>query len=248
MKVSLVTVCFNSDTTIKDTIESVLSQSYPDIEYIIIDGASTDKTLDIINAYSDRIHKVVSEPDQGIYDAMNKGIKLATGDVIGILNSDDFYPNQHVIQDVVNQFELDQDADMVLGGVEFVRSDNLSRVIRRYSSVGFLPWHMRFGWMPPHPGSFMKSAVYRQVGYYKLGFKIGADYDFFLRALCVKKLRYRTVNSCWVKMRTGGISTSGLESFKVITREIVLSARECGIYTNSLFVASRVIFKLLQLR
>lgn len=248
MKISIITVCFNSQDTIRDTIESVLAQSYPDIEYIIVDGASSDNTLSIIQEYQDQIGKVVSEPDKGIYDAMNKGIAQSTGDFVGVLNSDDFFPHNEVISEVAEVYQKNPHADIVLGGVEFVRAGNLRKVVRRYLATGFKPWKLRFGIMPPHPGAYIRREVYAKVGPYKLDYKIGADYDFFVRALLATKHNYLTDSRCWVTMRVGGVSTSGFSSFKTITQEIVNSFHENKIYTNSLFVSSRIFFKLLQLK
>ena len=155
MKVSIVTVCYNSEVTIRDSIESVLAQSYPDIEHIIVDGASTDRTMAIVKEYKDRIAVAVSEHDKGIYDAMNKGIKLATGDVVGILNSDDFYQNKNVIRTVVHYFDSYPDSDLVFGDVVFVAPDNLEKIIRFYRTGHFKPWKLRFGWMPAHPATFI---------------------------------------------------------------------------------------------
>ncbi|MFA5701287.1 MAG: glycosyltransferase family 2 protein [Desulfuromonas sp.] len=248
MKISIITVCFNSEETIRDTIESVLAQTYPDIEYIIVDGESNDNTLSIIQEYQSQISKVVSEPDKGIYDAMNKGISLATGEVVGVLNSDDFFPHNEVISEVAEVYKTNPKTDMVLAGVEFVRSGDLNKVVRRYRSTGFKPWKLRFGIMPPHPSAYIRKKVYANVGQYKLDYKIGADFDFFVRALLATKHKYVTDSRCWVRMRVGGVSTSGFSSFKTITQEIVKSFRENKIYTNSVFVSSRFFSKLLQLK
>ena len=248
LKISIITVCFNSQDTIRDTIESVLSQTYPDIEYIIVDGASSDNTLSIIQEYQNRISKVISEADKGIYDALNKGVALASGDVVGVLNSDDFFSHNEVISEVNEVYHKNPQADIVFGGVEFVRAGNLRKVVRRYLSTGFRPWKLRFGIMPPHPGAYIRREVFANVGSYKLNYKIGADYDFLVRALLAKKHKYVTDSRCWVMMRFGGVSTSGFSSFKTITQEIVKSFRENKIYTNSLFVSSRIFFKLLQLK
>ncbi|MCF5518200.1 glycosyltransferase family 2 protein, partial [Pseudomonas sp. PA-3-6E] len=151
MKISIVTVSYNSATTIRDTIESVLSQDYENIEYIIVDGASKDSTMEIVNEYADKISKVVSEPDKGIYDAMNKGISLATGDVIGILNSDDFYESNQAISSVVEKFSAAPESQVVFGDIVFVNADDLDTVTRFYGAEHFRAWKLRFGWMPPHP-------------------------------------------------------------------------------------------------
>lgn len=247
MKVSIITVCFNSQTTIRDTIESVLTQTYPDIEYIIVDGQSTDKTLDIIHEYQDRIAKIISEPDKGIYDAMNKGVASATGEVIGILNSDDFYRNDKSVAEVVAAFQNSPSVDMVLGGVDFAQEENLNHIVRYYKSTGFKPWKLRFGLMAPHPGAFIRRKAYDQVGAYKINYKISADFDFFVRSLLVHKLRFKIEDKIWVRMRIGGVSTSGLQSYKISTQEMYRSFKENKLYTNFLFLLVRLPLKILQL-
>ncbi|MDA3834764.1 MAG: glycosyltransferase family 2 protein [Spirochaetales bacterium] len=247
MKISIITVCYNSESTIRDTIESVLSQSYPDIEYIIVDGGSSDETVAIIDEYKDRIAIVVSEPDKGIYDAMNKGIKLATGDVVGILNSDDFYQNNGVIKDVVCQFDSFPDSDLVFGDVVFVVPDKLKKIVRYYRSSHFKPWKLRFGWMPAHPATFIKKHAYDQIGFYSLDFEISSDYEMFVRLLLVHKLRFSRMNKVLVRMRMGGVSTAGIKSRLLLNKEIVRACRGNGVYTNLLFVLSKFPFKLMEL-
>jgi glycosyltransferase involved in cell wall biosynthesis len=247
LKVSLITVSFNSEKTIRDTIESVLSQNYKFIEYIVIDGGSTDSTLDIINDYKEKIQVVVSEPDSGIYDAMNKGVMLSSGDVIGVINSDDFYPDSNVISTVVKVFKEDDNSELVLGGIDFVKNTDLNNSVRRYSSKYFMPWMMRFGIMPPHPAAFIRKKAYDRIGKYKLNYKIAADFDLLLRLLKVDKSPYAKLGRVCVRMRLGGVSTEGLSSFKVISNEILKSLKENDIYSNSLFVLLRVVSKIKQL-
>ena len=247
MKISIITVCYNSATFIRSAIESVFSQSYPNIEYIVIDGGSNDGTLEIINEYAGQISYIVSEPDKGIYDAMNKGIALTTGDVIGILNSDDFYPNASVIADVVLEFKKNTETALVLGNVDFVHPSRLTNPVRRYSSFKFAIWKMRFGFMPAHPGAFIRKSAYDEVGKYKLGYQIGADFDMFVRMLLVKKMSYVKLNQILVRMRVGGISTSGFKSYLVSSKEIMRSLKENRIYSNSLFVLLRLPVKFVQM-
>ena len=247
MKISIITVCYNSEATLRDTIESVLAQTYPDIEYIIVDGASRDGTMAIVAEYRDRIATVVSEPDMGIYDAMNKGIKLATGDIIGILNSDDFYENTKVVGDVVSQFVSFPDSDLVFGNVVFVAPHNLDKIVRYYRSDHFMSWKLRFGWMPAHPATFIKRHAYYRVGSYSLEFKISSDYEMFVRLLLVNKLSFSRINKVLVRMRTGGVSTAGIRSRLLLNKEIVQACRKNGIYTNLLFVLSKLPFKLLEM-
>ncbi len=221
----------------------MLAQKYPDIEYIVIDGGSTDGTLSILETNSDRIDHIVSESDKGIYDAMNKGLALATGDVIGILNSDDFYPHANVINEVVSAFEMSPSVDMVLGNVNFVSPGQLDRLVRHYSSYHFKPWKMRFGFMPAHPGAFIRCSAYEKVGSYKLGYKIGADFEWFVRAFLVEKLKYVKLNKKLVRMREGGVSTSGLKSYWIISKEVIRALSENGIYSNLFFVLIRLPIK-----
>lgn len=239
MKISIITACYNSEAFINSAIQSVLSQSYRNIEYIVIDGGSQDATLSIVGSYGDQVSHFLSGPDKGIYDAMNKGLALATGDVIGILNSDDFYPNANVLSDVAQVFIDNPNVDMVLGNVDFVSPDDLTRSVRFYSSFNFKPWTMRFGFMPAHPGAFIKKTAYDNIGSYKLGYKSGADFDMFVRMLLVAKLPYVKLNRTLVNMRTGGVSTSGLKSYATTSKEVLRSLKENHIYSNRIMVLLR---------
>lgn len=247
MKVSIITVSYNSASTIKDTIESVASQTYDNIEYIVIDGNSKDKTMDIVTSYSNVIDNVVSEPDKGIYDAMNKGVQLATGDIVGILNSDDFYETTTVIEDIVEHFKNNKSSDVVFGDVVFVEPNDLKKVVRHYSSKKFKAFKLRFGWMPPHPATFIRKSVYDKYSLYKLGYKISADYEMFVRLLMVAKLPFSRINKVIVRMRSGGASTDGIQSSITLNKEIVKACRENGIYTNLFIVLLKMPFKLLEL-
>ena len=246
MKVSIITVVFNGQNTIKDTVKSVLTQDYPDIEHIIIDGASTDGTMQVIQSYSDRIAHIVSEPDQGIYDAMNKGIKLATGDLVGILNADDFYASSDVISTVVKQFEISQ-VDSVFGDLVFVKPDALDQVIRYYSSAKFHPKQFAAGWMPAHPTFFVKRWAYEQYGLFKTDYKIASDYELLIRFLAKYQLSYHYIPKVMVKMRAGGVSTKNLRSNWVLNQEIVRGCAENGIRTNMLRVLAKYFTKVFQL-
>jgi len=244
IKFSIITVCFNSEEFIRTAIESVLSQDYVNIEYIVIDGNSTDATVSIVKEYTDKIVHLVSEPDMGIYDAMNKGIALASGDVIGILNSDDFYPHTHVLSDVAHCFETKQEIDIVLGNVDYVHMMELNVAVRYYSSSRFVPWKLRFGLMPAHPGAFIKKSAYMNVGQYKLGYKIAADFDMFVRIFMHDKATYITLNEVVVRMRVGGVSTSGIDSYIVSSKEMIRSLKENTIYTCWLFILVRLPIKM----
>lgn len=246
-KVSIITVCFNSGGTIRDTLLSVQSQNYPHIEHVIVDGGSSDDTMGIVAEFRDSLGPVVSEPDNGLYDAMNKGIGMATGDVIGILNSDDFFEDSEVVRTVMQAFEDNLSVDVVFGDVVFVAPSDLRSIIRFYQAGHFRPWKLRFGWMPPHPATFVRRSVYAQFGGYRLDMKISADFEMFVRWLVKHKLRYCWIDKVIVRMRSGGASTAGLKSSLILNTEIVRSCRENGLYTNLAFVLTKVPLKLLEL-
>ena len=209
MNVTIITPAYNRAFTIIDTIRSINNQEYANIQHIIVDGASSDNTLEVVKNHKIENTIIISESDDGIYDAINKGIKLASGDIIGVLNSDDFYLNERVILEIVNEFEQHATTDMVLGNVDFVRPENLTRSIRRYSSFKFAPWKMRFGFMPAHPATFVKKSAYDAVGLYNTDYVIGADFEWFVRAFFKHRLSYRKIDKYLVRMRTGGVSSSG---------------------------------------
>jgi glycosyltransferase involved in cell wall biosynthesis len=248
LKLSIITVCFNSASTIRDTIESVLSQDHTDIEYIIVDGGSKDGTQAIVESYGARINRFVSEPDKGLYDAMNKGVALATGAVIGILNSDDFYESTTSLSSVVKAFKHCPESDAVFGDVVFVNPADLRKVTRFYRGNRFAPWKLRFGWMPPHPATFVRKLAYDTVGMYSLKYRISADYEFFVRLFMVHRLKYSYLDQVLVRMRSGGASTAGLRSSLKLNLEIVKACRTNGVYTNILMLALKLPFKLYELR
>lgn len=243
MKISIVTVCYNSASTIRDTLESVLSQTYENIEYIVVDGASKDSTLEIISDYEGRISTVLSEPDKGIYDAMNKGIKLATGDYVGILNSDDVFSSTSTIQELVTFLQMNPDCDASYANLVFVQRDNTDVVTRKYSSSSFSPWKIRFGFMLPHPTFYARRALFEQYGYYKLGYRVSADFELMARFIThgIKLARH---DANMVKMRQGGISTTGFWWKIHQNMEIVRACRENGIYTNIFMIAMKIPFKI----
>lgn len=245
-KVSIITVCFNSAKTIRDTIESVLSQDYPDIEYIIVDGGSSDETLLIAKEYADRIAVIISESDRGIYDAMNKGVALATGDIVGMLNSDDVYINEHAVSELMKTMQ-DANADSVFADLVIVDPLNLGKVLRYYDSSYFTPSKFRFGWMPAHPTFFVKKALYDKVGRYSLDYKISADYEMLIRLLWVEKASYAYLQKPMVRMRHGGASTAGLSRVFLLNKEIVLACKANNINTNFLLLMLKIPTKLLGL-
>ena len=246
MKVSIITVVFNNATTIGDAIDSVLKQTYPNIEYIVIDGASTDGTVKIIKSYGDKITTFISEPDSGLYDAMNKGINKATGDIVGILNSDDFYVDEQVIETVVDAFEQNN-VDAIFADLVVVNPDNLKKTVRHYSSKAFHPRKFAYGWMPAHPTFFVKKSCYDTYGLYKTDYKIAADYELLTRFLYRHYISYHYLEKVIIKMRTGGVSTQNLKSNWVLNKEIVRACSENGIKTNMFKISLKYFKKIFEL-
>ena len=189
MKASIITVCYNSERFLEDAIQSVDAQDYPSIEHIIVDGNSSDGTLEIIKKHSDKISHWISEPDSGIYDAMNKGVKIATGEIVGILNSDDIYADDKIISTIVKQFEKDIDA--VFGDVFFVSPNDLERPVRHYSAKHWSPGKFTWGFMPPHPSFFVRKEYYDRLGLYKTDYERASDYELLIRFLKVNQLNYK---------------------------------------------------------
>jgi len=243
MKISIITATYNSAVTIAQCIASVNGQTYPNIEHIIVDGASNDNTTEIIKSMPNRVTQLISEPDNGIYDAMNKGISIATGDIIGTLNSDDFYTANDVIERIVSAFQLET-VEGVYGDVCFVRPANLKKVVRYYSAALFKPAMLRFGFMPPHPGFYVRSKKYKELGLYKTDYRIAADYELLIRFLKVNKIKTQYLNFCVVTMRTGGDSTRNIKSNWILNREIVRGCRENGIYTNMIILSLKYMVKI----
>ncbi|MFM2000041.1 MAG: hypothetical protein RL204_1988 [Bacteroidota bacterium] len=211
MKVSIITISYNSAETIEDTIKSVVGQDYPNIEYIIIDGASKDETLSIVGKYKDKIAKVVSEKDKGIYDAMNKGVENATGDIIGILNSDDYYYDESVISEVVQIFEKEK-TDGLYADLVYVDRADSDKVIRYWKSGEYQPGKFLKGWMPPHPTFFVKKEVYEKFGLYSTDLRSAADYEFMLRVIHKHNISLSYMPRILTKMRVGGMSNVSLKN------------------------------------
>lgn len=250
MKVSIITVTYNSAKTLTDTIQSVLGQTYTDIEYIIVDGASSDGTIDIIKQFEPLFNgrmRWVSEKDHGMYDAMNKGIKMATGDVIGILNSDDYYTSNNVIERMISAFS-NPETDAVYGDIHFIRDGYPNKCVRYYSSKHFSPKLLRFGFMPAHPSFYCRSSVYKKVGSYKTDYKIGSDYDMMVRMFWVHHINARYLPMDFVTMRTGGASTRDIHSRLALIKEDVRACRENGLYTNILMISIKFLFKVFELK
>ena len=242
MKISIITVCYNSAETIEKTFQSLKSQSYQNIEYIVIDGKSTDSTLNIINQYKKVITKYISEPDKGLYDAMNKGIALSSGDLIGILNSDDIFTNKNVIENIV-KFHKNNNIDASLGNiVQFAKG---GKIIRKYSAKNWKPEKLKIGFMPPHPSIFFKRELFQKYGNYHLDFISGADYELIIRFFLKHNISWKFSDITTTAMLIGGISSSGISSYLLISREIISALLRNDIKINSLKIYLRGFWKLL---
>lgn len=246
MKVSLITVTYNSELTLPDTIRSVASQDYSDIEYIIVDGDSKDRTLDVIKSNTGSVSKYISEPDRGLYEAMNKGIRMATGDIVGFINSDDFYHRHDAISRVVNEFQ-EYGVESVFGDVIFVKPDDLTKTVRYYDSGKFDPDKFKFGIMPAHPTFFTYRQNYEKYGHYRTDYKIAADFELLVRFLHTHRLSYYHLPVDLITMRTGGLSTKSWKSNIIINQEDLRACRENGIDTNYFRLYSRYFTKIREL-
>ena len=211
MKISVITVSFNAAKTIRDTIESVLSQEgIEELEYIIVDGGSADDTIKIVNEYKDRIAHIISEPDKGIYDGMNKGIATATGDIVGILNADDLYANKHVLANVAKGFS--DEVEATYGNLVYVDANDTNQIKRTWIAKPYKEGAFLRGWMPPHPTFFVRKSIYEKFGLYTLKLKSAADYEMMLRLIHKEKINLKYINSTLVHMRIGGVSNASLKN------------------------------------
>jgi glycosyltransferase involved in cell wall biosynthesis len=245
MKVSVITVCYNSEKTIASCIKSVVDQDYSEIEHIIIDGASTDRTVEVIKEVSIP-DKLISEPDHGIYDAMNKGLILSTGDVVCFLNSDDQYAHNKVISMVVSEM-TDDHLDALVTDVVFFNLKAPNKIIRRFISRRFSLDGFSWGWMPAHPGLFLSKKVISETGLFNSDYKIAGDFEYIIRAFHQKSWRYKYLPEVTVRMLIGGVSTSGLGSKITLNLEMLKACRENGIKTNLIKILLRYPLKLLEL-
>lgn len=246
MRISVITATYNSGRTIGDTLESVLRQTYSDVELIVVDGASRDDTMDVVRRYEPRFGgrlRWTSEPDRGIYDAMNKGIARATGDVIGILNSDDFYTSDTVLERVAEAM-AGGDVDAVYGDIHYVRDGDLRRCVRYYSSRPFRRWMMRLGFMPAHPSFYCRREVYERCGTFDTTYRVAADFENLLRLIYVNRIKTRYLPVDFVTMRTGGASTSGLSSHRQIMRDHLRALRSNGVWSCTPLLGLRYIYKI----
>ena len=240
LKISIITVCYNSAATITDTIESVLAQTYPNIEYIIIDGASKDKTLDIILSYQNKIQKIITEPDHGIYDAMNKGIMLSTGDVIGFINADDFYPGPDIIEQVVLAFKQSM-VDAVYGDLCYVKSNDPKVVVRYWRSSLFKLGSFGRGWCPPHPTFFVRRHIYEKHGLFDLNITIAADVELMMRFLEIHNISVQYLSIVLVIMRLGGTTNRSLGNIIRQNTEVLRALDSHGLrYSWWKFILNKV--------
>ena len=245
MKISVITVAFNAAQTIDATMRSVVTQTHPDIEYIVIDGGSTDGTQAVIESYRESLAKVVCEPDQGIYDAMNKGVALATGEVVAFLNADDFYKDTGVLARVAGSMQAGQ-LDALYGDVEFFRPGQQGKVVRRYNSGRFTVGRLGWGWMPAHPALFVRRALFERYGMFRTDYRIAGDFEFIARVFKHPELRHRHLPETLVRMQMGGVSTSGWRATLQLNREMMRACRANAIPTNWLKMLMRYPFKALE--
>jgi len=245
MKISIITAVYNRVDTIERAIQSVKSQSHSDVEHIVIDGGSTDGTLELLRSILGTETILVSESDRGMYDAINKGLKLATGEVIGFLHSDDYFENNQILSDVLAEFRQ-KPVDAVYGDAAFFKRENPEKIVRRYSSAFFNPSRLGWGLMPAHTTLFLRREAYINIGDYKLEYVIAADFDFVCRAFALKHIRYSYLPRVLVRMQTGGLSTAGWKSTLILNKEVMHSCRENKINTNWLKLLSKYPLKMLE--
>lgn len=246
MKISVITVCFNSAQSLERSLQSVVKQDWPVIEHIVIDGGSSDATKEILERFSSRLAYLVSEPDDGIYDAMNKGLTHSTGDIICFLNADDQYASANVLSKVVSWMEK-FNLDALMGDVGFFHEKNSERIVRRYRSERFHPSQLAWGWMPAHPALFLRKEVVQRVGLFKTDYRIAGDFEFIVRTFHGHALRYQHFPEVLVNMQTGGISTSGLLAKIRLNQEVLRACRENGVQTNMLKILSKYPAKILEM-
>lgn len=249
MKISIITATYNSGNTVADTLKSVLAQTYRDYEILVIDGASKDNTMEVVRKFEPLFKgrlRYVSEPDHGIYDAMNKGIGMATGDVIGILNSDDFYTSGDALSCIawtMGQKKL----DAVYGDIHYVDDKDLKKCVRYYSSRPFRRWMMRLGFMPAHPSFYCRKEVYERCGAFDTNYRVAADFENLLRLIFVNRIQTQYIAKDFVTMRTGGASSSGWQSHKRIMKDHLRALRKNRVYSNIFILSLRYVYKVLEI-
>lgn len=246
MKISIITVVFNNYETIQDTIDSVFNQTYKNIEHIVIDGHSIDGTQEIILLNAQKISLFVSEKDKGLYDAMNKGLSAASGDVIGILNSDDLFYDEHVLMDIANAFQNEENLDVLYGNIVYVKQHNIKKIVRKWVSSSYFSKYFEFANVPPHPALFVRKQVVDQVGRFNLDYKLAADYEYMLRLF--KKHQFRTMHipRFFVKMRLGGATNKNLNNVFKGNLEIYKAWKLNGLVMPIYFFPLKIIKRLAQ--
>ncbi len=243
--ISVITVVFNGAKTLEQSIVSVLEQSYDNFEYLVIDGGSTDATLDILRRFDDHIDYWLSETDHGIYDAMNKGIALARGEYIGFLNSDDFFSDSSVLELIATRLMASK-VDAVFAYLDIIDPVNPKHVLRKYRISSFNTFMLRIGVMPPHPTFYCRRTCYEKAGLYRTDYRIAADFEMLVRLLYQHHVSLKLISQVTIKMRSGGVSTSGLRSNWVVNREILRACKENGLYTNIFLLALKLPIRLLE--
>jgi len=252
IKISLITACYNSAATIRTCFDSVLSQQGIDLEYIVVDGGSKDDTVSVVKNFDHKVResgrqnfavKWLSERDQGMYDAINKGIKMATGDIVGILNADDMFESPDTLAHIASAFTADVDA--IYADIRFVK-DDLQTTSRYYSAKHWKPWMLQWGKMPPHPSVYIRRGLFDRLGLYKLGYDIAADYELLIRYLRKAGIKTSYLNECVVRMRMGGKSTRGWQSFMTLNKEIVRGNRENGYICCFPMLLPKYLFKIFE--
>jgi glycosyltransferase involved in cell wall biosynthesis len=246
MRVSIITAVYNGGPSIAATLRSVASQDYDSIEHIVIDGASTDNTLEVVRSNNERIAMVVSEPDAGVYDAFNKGLSHATGDVVAFLNAGDSYVSPYVVSSAIGELSR-PGIDAVFGDVLIVDVHDESRTVRRYSSKRFSRSALAYGFMPAHPTLFLRREVYAMVGEYDTSYRIAGDFELCLRVFSTRSTRYKYIPEALVKMPMGGLSNRGWRSTWAITREMRSACGQNGVQTNWIKLCMRLPLKMLEM-
>ena len=249
-KISIITVTKNSEKTIAHTLNSIKSQTYKNIEHIIVDGNSIDRTKGIIQDYIKKKPflkiKFISEKDFGIYDAINKGIKLSSGKYISILNSDDIFHSNKTVETIMKIIEKNKDNELFFFGLTYFRKKNFKKIVRYYPAKNFKKWMLRYGIIPPHPASVIKKSTYIKHGNYDKNFKIAGDFDLLLRFIFVKKIKFKTFNFNTVKMKTGGASGKNLSSYILSLKENRISFKKYNLFSNIFLILLKVPSKLFQ--
>ncbi|MDB2531611.1 glycosyltransferase [Alphaproteobacteria bacterium] len=241
MKISIITVTYNCASVVEKCLASIAEQSYTDVEHIVVDGASRDGTLDILNIHRSHFAVLLSEPDTGIYDAMNKGLALASGDIVGFLNADDFYAHDRTLESIVQCFTDDDLLDACYSDLIYVDKSDISQIVRYWQSNSFVASSFSRGWCPPHPTFFVRRSVYERFGGFDLTYRIAADIELMMRFLEVKKINVKYTPEVWVTMRTGGASNKNWLNICVQNQEVLRALKRHGLSANPLhFFISKI--------